>query len=434
MADDTADGGDAPRSASSRGRSGGKRRRSGPPATSLEIHPTVSDEPIESDAESDAAIAAIAADPVSPQSCPSCAMPMVSGAVFCGECGTRAVAVVPAATLLDSEVPGEPLPAPPTGSFAMAAAVVGSASSPEVAEEPDAAEIADADDQAEEPESDAVRVAAAEEDPVEPVDADEDGGSMVAAMPVVATGIMAGAGVATAEVPPAPPAPPAPPVGVGVTAGAPLEASPAYADSVAGGGTGTTSGSGSKKGVWVAVAAAVVLIVGVVGGFALTSGSGSSKKDDQVAAGSPASTTTAAPTTLSTVTASTDAPVTTETTVSTDGQATPTTSGFNPAPPPPTPAPPTTQGSAQLQATCPARIQGSGQISIHNYGTGAGPFQISSGNGHVTVGPSNGVLPPGGSVSIVVSVDSGGSDGTTTIILTLAGNLGLPRCSIQTKP
>ena len=269
MADDTGNGGDAPRSASSRGRSGDKRRRSGPPATALEIHPTVSDEPIEPDVESDAAIAAIAADPILPHSCPSCAMPMVAGAVFCGECGTRAVAVVPAATLPDSEVPSEPLPAPPTGSFAMAAAVV--------------------------------------------------------------------------------------------------------------------------------------LIVGVVGGFALTSGSSRSKQDDQVAAGSPASTTTAAPTTVSTVTASTDAPVTTETTVSADGQArpttvkvTPTTSGFNPAPPPPTQAPPITQGTAQLQATCPSSIHGSGSISIQNYGTGSGPFQISTGNPSVTVGPKSGVLPLGG--------------------------------------
>ena len=446
MADDTADGGDAPRSASLRDRSGGKRRWGGPPATVLEIHPTIHDAPIdpdiESDAESDAAIAAIAADPTPPQNCPSCAMPMVAGAVFCGECGTRAVAVVPATILLDAEVPSEPLPAPSTGSFDMAAALVGAASSPGVADT-DAAKIVDADDLAEESESETVRVAAVDDEPVEHEESDdepvEDNRSMIAAMPVaagvVATGIMAGNGAAAAAE-----MPPAPPIGVGpaVNAVAPPEASPAYAGSVAGGGDDTTRGSGSKKGVWVAVAAAVVLIIGVVGGFALTSGSSSSKKDNQVVAGSSASTTTVAPTTQSTVTASTDAPVTTETTLSTDGQVTPTTvkvtpttSGFNPAPPPPTPAPPTTQGSALVQAYCPGGAT-SGHIGLTNTGTAAGSFRISTSNSFVAVSPASGSVPPGGSVIVSFIVSPGAPDGRTFVSMLLAGT-GPQQCGVINK-
>src|SRR4051812_17493733 len=98
MADDTAtEDGDAPRTLFTRGRSGGKRKRGGAAASPLEEYPPV--DPDEIDDSLDTADGADdgAEGSDGPELCPSCEAPLVPGAVFCGECGTRAIAADAAA-------------------------------------------------------------------------------------------------------------------------------------------------------------------------------------------------------------------------------------------------------------------------------------------------------------------------------------------------
>src|SRR4029078_2368304 len=69
-----------------------------------------------------------AAEDAASEPCPSCSLPLVPGAMFCGECGTRVTApdaAAPADVLLDDEVPGEPRPPEAEGSFEVAEPVTG---------------------------------------------------------------------------------------------------------------------------------------------------------------------------------------------------------------------------------------------------------------------------------------------------------------------
>ncbi len=146
MADGTKAGGDAPRTLFSLGRSG-KRKGRAAQASPLEDYPprhaeesspdtdVATLEPIdelEAGDDNDEAADEIEAaeDAATPEVCPSCSLPLVPGAVFCGECGTRVVApeeaAAPAAVLLDEAVPGEPLPPEADGTFEVAEPVTGS--------------------------------------------------------------------------------------------------------------------------------------------------------------------------------------------------------------------------------------------------------------------------------------------------------------------
>jgi hypothetical protein len=170
MADGTKAGGDAPRTLFSLGRS--KRKGRGAETSPLEDYPprhaedpATDDEtsPLEAiehtdieaahaellrdDAEgtSDLDIADLDSivDDADEHACPSCSEPLVSGAMFCGECGTRVTTAEdsePAAVLLDDEVPGEPLPPEPEGAFEVAEPVTGSFEDEELLDADDLAE------------------------------------------------------------------------------------------------------------------------------------------------------------------------------------------------------------------------------------------------------------------------------------------------------
>ena len=133
MADRTSTetGGDAPRTLFSLGRSS-KRKGRGTKPSALEEYPpqhadidAVADD-VATNGSADGPQHAVSTDEAAPAhaetvptDCPSCGEPLVPGAAFCGECGTRVVAAegaVPAAVLLDDVVPGEPLPPAPDGS------------------------------------------------------------------------------------------------------------------------------------------------------------------------------------------------------------------------------------------------------------------------------------------------------------------------------
>ena len=156
MADGTKAGGDAPRTLFSLGRSG-KRKGRAAQASPLEDYPprhaderrptpvwprsrpTPSSRPTrtvsrrrrrtDADAPADDAPEEIdASEDAASEPCPSCSLPLVAGAMFCGECGTRVTDARrgrPAAVLLDDEVPGEPLPPEAEGSFEVAEPVTG---------------------------------------------------------------------------------------------------------------------------------------------------------------------------------------------------------------------------------------------------------------------------------------------------------------------
>src|SRR6185436_18556074 len=133
MADGTKAGGDAPRTLFSLGRSGKRKGRTAQ-ASPLEDYPPrhaddssadtgvatlEADTELEADQDGseivdaevpgdDAAEEIDASEDAASEPCPSCSLPLVPGAMFCGECGTRVTApdaAAPAAVLLDDEVP-----------------------------------------------------------------------------------------------------------------------------------------------------------------------------------------------------------------------------------------------------------------------------------------------------------------------------------------
>ncbi|MGZ4728249.1 MAG: hypothetical protein ACXWB2_11065 [Acidimicrobiales bacterium] len=488
MADGTKAGGDAPRTLFSLGRSGKRKGRAAeaspledyPPrhaeeasteadvvatleSTDPELEATRDDPTVTDDGTGETGENGSTDDAAAPEPCPSCSLPLVPGAMFCGECGTRVLSpeeAVPAAVLLDDEVPGEPLPPEAEGSFEVAEPVTGSLEDDESLDEDDPVEdegheieestvfgafIGAEDEPDVEPEAELVEeepeAELAEEEPegelvgdepeaelveeepeaepegelvgdepeaelVEDEDADHDGA--VVALAAGATAGAAGSELASADSADA----------------ASLETSEAPA---AGG-----SGGGSKKGVWIgaaAAAAAVVLIIGVVamGG---SGGKSDAKKDDQVAAGSQKSTTTtaAASSTTGSSTVTTEAPTTSadpattdtpaaNTTVTTAGQTTSTTvkAPVGPPPPPPPASP------ANVQVSCPGVLASpsSNQIVLHNIGGTATSFLVtwSALKTGVSVSPTTGSVGANSAATISVNVAPGtpGSGSRVTI-------------------
>jgi len=472
MADDTANGtsGDAPRTLFARGR-GGKRKRGAAAESALENYPPADpDELSSTEGGGTDGDSAPADESGAPELCPSCAEALVPGALFCGECGTR---VVPAAASAESgdaddtddtdaavassgvdETDREAFVAFADGAEsdaeadadpAVAAQVdraqatggidgidEGSPDEPDLAHDdpaddklvaaaPVAAVVADVDltdDGLADAEPVGATAAGAEtEIDTEPEADDHDG-----AVPLVVAGgaaMAAGALAVDAEAP------------AGAMA---AEPPPSYGEPAAAG--AGTAGGGSKKGVWVAVAAVVLLIVGAVGAFALTSGSNNAKKTDQVAAGSSPSTSTSTTEGSSSTTASTDTtvaevPITadpgTVTTASTV-RTTPTTGGFVPPPAPP----PTQPGSASLSAPCPNSPMREGSaIQIINTGTAPGSFHVTGTVGQVTFSPASGSVPAGAGVNVFVHFTSN-FDGKMNVIMVLAGG-GAKTCPVNAQ-
>ncbi|MGZ4681484.1 MAG: hypothetical protein ACXV8G_03375, partial [Acidimicrobiales bacterium] len=168
MADGTKAGGDAPRTLFSLGRSGKRKGRAAeaspledyPPrhaeeasteadvvatleSTDPELEATRDDPTVTDDGTGETGENGSTDDAAAPEPCPSCSLPLVPGAMFCGECGTRVLSpeeAVPAAVLLDDEVPGEPLPPEAEGSFEVAEPVTGSLEDDESLDEDDPVE------------------------------------------------------------------------------------------------------------------------------------------------------------------------------------------------------------------------------------------------------------------------------------------------------
>ncbi|MGZ4708899.1 MAG: hypothetical protein ACXWBN_09200 [Acidimicrobiales bacterium] len=416
MADGTKAGGDAPRTLFSLGRSGKRKGRAAeaspledyPPrhaeeasteadvvatleSTDPELEATRDDPTVTDDGTGETGENGSTDDAAAPEPCPSCSLPLVPGAMFCGECGTRVLSpeeAVPAAVLLDDEVPGEPLPPEAEGSFEVAEPVTGSLEDDEsldeddpvedegheieestvfgafigaedepdvepeaelVEEEPEA-ELAEEEPEGErvgdEPEAELVEDGSEEEPEAELVEEEPEGelvgdepeaelvedgseeepeGELVGDEPEAELVEDEDADHDGAVVA----------LAAGATAGA-AGSELASADSADAASLETSeapaaggSGGGSKKGVWIgaaAAAAAVVLIIGVVamGG---SGGKSDAKKDDQVAAGSQKSTTTtaAASSTTGSSTVTTEAPTTSADPATTDTTAANTT-------------------------------------------------------------------------------------------------------------
>ena len=497
MADGTKAGADAPRTLFSLGRAG-KRKGRVAEASPLENYPPrhaeegsldLDDELTEAvDTTDDDLVTAdhVDAEPDTDALCPSCELPLVPGAMFCGECGTRVIAAedaVPTGVLLDDAVPGEPLPPTANGAFEVAEPLTGTSDEDEIADAGDDgseigevaafgafigatavgadadADDADADDADAEPHADAETEIEAEEvelvedvpveepeaeledelvEDIAPVDGDAVAEDVVAedvveddshdgAVPLVAGAAAAGAGTAALV----------------STDGAGAETLTSTGSSA--GSAGGGSGSGSKKGVWIGVAAAAAAVLLLVGVVAMSGSGSDSKKSDQVASGPKQTTTTtaASSTTESTATTevsttestvpTTDSTVATSTVTTPSSQTTQTTGTKAPV------IPPTTQASpANVQVICPGRLGSpdTGQILLQNTGGSAASFLVtwSALKTGVTVSPNTGSVPAHQNTAITVRVAPGtpGSNSKVTVKWT-GGSGGSIDCNLAVQ-
>ena len=353
--------------------------------TAIETADTASD----GDVGSDEASAAPEPMPAQAEPCPSCESPLVAGAMFCGECGSRVSTEATGADGDDETSDDDPdTDQSDDGHGLVAAAAVGAG--------PAGAKVED----------DAA------------LDLDDDPDAELTAESDDSTGVLVGAGVGVAAA-------------MGAT-GAMAEPAGAYGSSGSVGGTTTSGGlsGGGRKRFWlVTVGVAAILVVIALLAF---SGGSSSKKIDDLAASAPESTTTQAssssvavadattPTTTDTTAASTDTSTTvaalpgSSTTVTTTGGGTPspqakptTTPGPQPTSTPPTSPPPTTipLSPASINATPNSffRITAPITMTLTNTGDMAGSWSISTSNNHILVNGSqsaSGTVPGHGTVYV----------------------------------
>jgi hypothetical protein len=424
------------------------------------------DEPVEAkltDPENEDLAEQVAAEsPAHADPCPSCEAPLVAGAAFCGECGTR-VATPDAEAAVAGPEDATDEPAADLGDEAETESEI----EPEAEEEQSAAELADETDAIDEADefsleeesvatdldgealdldeldAEATELDVTSEDLVEEGDEDRTGAVLVGAGAAAAS--VAGALVSAPD------------------AGAETLTAPMYSSGGAGGTSGGSSGASAagKKKAWIVgggIAAVVVLIA-----LMAFSGGDSKKATADVSAAGPESTTTSqvvsTATTLadaSTTTVSTDTTLPGDTTTTVAGLpgssttlapgVTPMTAGSTPVGPPPTTPPPTTAPTttvppspAKITASpaCPGQVKGSTTVTLTNSGQSAGAWAVSTDAafGYLTVNGSkstSGTLPGGASVTVTISVKA-----NTLLWHTDNVNFAFPNssygCSVQYK-